>query len=570
MNMEQQQEETAPAIKIDPVKAEIIRNAFSAAAKQVELALIRTSVSPILYDAHDFACGVFDADVQLLGQDGGVPAFLGALGPAIETAVRQSGGMDALRAGDVILTTDAYSIGSHAQDLTIVIPTFIDGELVGFVAVKGHITDIGQRDAMQTVDSNDIWQEGTIYPGVKIFREGVRNEDLWRTIVANSRMPEALDADVNAFLGSARLGVRALERLVRRYGLAEIRAAVKLIFSHGEQMTRAALERIPDGIYVGQTVIEGADGAAAQSFDVVVEVQGSEIIVDYTAAPPQQNRPFNAPVGFVIAMTRAFVFALVKGADCANEGFMRPITVRTKPGTMLHPVSPAPVALYFGALDPPEALYRALSTAIPESIPGSVGGGTQWLMAFGRAVDGSFWGGAFNFIGGQGGCSTHDGSGPMFGIGGGGVRSISVEIFESRAPFVVEQFAFAPDSAGAGRFRGAPGIDYRIRARGAAAATLIVDGTAHAPGRGVCGGADGRLNRIEVCASDGTSTAYLTAGGVPLTEGSVVVMHSGGGGGYGPPSERDPEAVRLDVFEGLLTEVEARRIYPQAFGTRDV
>lgn len=566
MSVDEQVERVASAPSAaDPVAAEIIRNGLTAAAKQIELALIRTSVSPILYDAHDFACGVFDADAQLLGQDGGVPAFLGTLGPAIEVSVAQAGGVAELRPGDVILSTDAYSIGSHAQDATIVVPAFFDGELVGFAAVKGHITDIGQRETLQAVDTNDIWQEGTIYPGVKLFREGVRNDDLWRIVIANSRVPDDLAADINAFLGGARVGVRALERLVRRYGLAGFRSAVERIFDHGEQMTRAALEKIPDGTYVAQAVIEGADGAVAVPFDVTVEVAGSEIIVDYTAAPPQVSSPFNAPVGFTTATTRAFVLALVGGADSANEGYMRPIILRTEPGTMLHPLAPAPVALYYGALDPPEALYRALAEAVPDAIPGSVGGGTQWLIAYGLADDGSFWGGGFNFIGGQGAASTHDGSAPMLGIAGGGVRSVSVELFESRTPFVVEEFSLAADSAGAGRFRGAPGIDYRIRARRDAFATLIADGTTFPPGRGIAGGGDGRTNRIEIHTADGGATAYQKAGAVPMAKGSVVVMHSGGGGGYGPPEQRDPEAVRRDVAEGVLTEDYARRVYPQAF-----
>jgi len=553
------------AIAADPVVAEIIRNGLVAAAKQIELAIIRTSVSPILYDAHDFACGVFDEQARLLGQDGGVPGFLGTLGPAIETSVAQSGGIEALRPGDAILSTDAYSIGSHAQDATIVVPAFVDDTLIGFAAVKGHITDIGQRETLQAVDSNDIWQEGTIYPGVKVFRAGERDEDLWRIIVANSRMPNELAADLNAFLGSARVGVRALERLVRRYGLDGFRAGVDRIFDHGEQMTRAALERIPDGRYVADTVIEGADGATAEPFEVVVEISGSDIIVDYRAAPAQQGLPFNAPVGFTTATTRAFVLALVGGADAANEGYMRPIVLRTEPGTMLHPLAPAPVALYFGALDPPEALYRALAAVLPEAIPGSVGGGTQWLIAYGMGEDGAFWGGGLNFIGGQGAAPTHDGSGPMLGIAGGGVRSVSVEIFESRTPFVVEEFALAADSSGPGRFRGAPGINYRIRARQMAFATLIVDGTTHPPGRGINGGGDGRPNEVRMIAPDGTSTSYQKVGALPMPAGSVVRMRSGGGGGWGDPAQRDPAAVRADIEAGVQTEDEARRLYPQAF-----
>jgi N-methylhydantoinase B len=550
----------APEAAADPIVSEIVRNALKAAAKQIELAIIRTTVTPILYDAHDFACGIFDDQARLLGQDDGVPAFLGTLGPAIVASVAQCGGIENLQPGDVVLTTDAYSIGSHAQDLTIVVPSFFDDELIGFAAVKGHITDIGQ---LQTVDSTDIWQEGTIYPGVKIYHEGVRNDDLWRVIVANTRLPDALAADVNAFIGSARVGVRALERLVGRYGIGGFRAAVAQIFAHGEEMARAAISKIPDGRYTAETVIEGVDAAQAEPFEIAVEVNGSDIAIDFTGAPPQVAAPFNAPLGFASATVRAFVLALIGTADSANEGYMKPIHLRTTPGTMLHAVAPAPVALYFGALDPPEAVYRALAQVMPGAIPGSVGGGTQWFIAYGMNADGSFWSGGFNFIGGQGGAPTHDGGGPMLGIAGGGVRSVSCEIFESRTPFVVDEIGFAADSAGAGKYRGAPGLNYRIRSLGHALGTLIADGVRYPPGRGINGGLDGRANRIELHSADAAVTTHQKAGPLPMSPGSLVVMQSGGGGGYGSPADRDPAAVRGDLVDGLLSEAEARRLYPQ-------
>jgi N-methylhydantoinase B len=550
-----------PAVAADPIVAEIVRNALKTAARQIELAVMRTSVSPILYDAHDFACGIFDAEAQLLGQDEGVPAFLGSLGLAIEVSVENSGGAEALRPGDVLLTTDAYNIGSHAQDATIIVPAFDGDQLIGFAAIKGHINDIGQRDQLMAADTKDIWQEGTVYPGVKLYQAGERSDALWRTVLANSRQPDDLAADLNAFIGSVRVGVAALERVVGRYGREVFEACVERIFDHGEQVARAAIEAIPDGRYVAQAVIEGGDAGAADRFDVVVEIEGSDILVDYTAAPPQQELPFNAPVGFTAATTRAFVLALVGGADSATEGYMRPIKMRTEPGTMLHPVRPAPVGLYFNALDPPEAIYRALSAVIPDAVPGSVGGSTQWLIAYGMKEDGSFWGGGFNFIGGQGAAPTHDGTAPMLGIAGGGVRSVSAEIFESRTPLVVEEVALAEDSAGPGRHRGCPGIDYRIRARTMMFATLIADGTVHPPGQGIAGGLDGRPNRLSVEAPDGSVVDYEKVGSLPIMPDSVVAMKSGGGGGYGPPSDRDAEAVRRDVADGYLSAAEAQRVY---------
>ena len=168
----------------DPITTEVIRNGLVTAAEQMKVVLCRAAYSPVIYEMYDFACALFDREVRVLGQGRGMPLFLGTLGPSVTAIVEAVGGEESLRPGDVLFSTYGYEIGSHQQDAAVVLPGFHDGELVGYAAVKAHHLDVGAK-APYCTDTIDLFQEGVIFPGVKLWREGVRQEDLYRTLFAN-------------------------------------------------------------------------------------------------------------------------------------------------------------------------------------------------------------------------------------------------------------------------------------------------------------------------------------------------------------------------------------------------
>ena len=553
------------SVAADPATAEVVRNSLCAAANQTRLAIIRTAFSPVIYDWQDFTTGLFDAEFRLIGQDDGPPGMLGVLGPAVESMVTRCGGRDAMHPGDVLLSTDPYEIGSHAQDVTLAFPAFHEATLIGFAVIKGHVGDLGQKDAMIGVDTVDCWQEGLILPAVPLYSRGERNDTIWRILLANSRMPDSLEGDISAFLGGGRVALDAISRIVERHTIGTYLSAIDRVLDHGETVARQRISAIPDGRYVSQAVVEAFDPANPVVFDVVVTVSASDIIVDYTGAPAQLSGPFNMPYAATLGGARSSILAVLGLCDAANEGVLRPIEVRTTPGTLMHASAPAPVSLYFHAGDAREAVARALALAVPDAVPAGVGAMTpQVLFAYGMRADGSFWGGAFNMTGGQGATPHCDGRAPLMQFAAGDMRAASVEVFEAKTPLVIDRLALAADSAGDGTFSGCPGIDFEFRAREPLAVTLLIDGTRNATGRGISGGLDGRPNTARIRFPDGQSHEVAKEAGIVLGAGSIVEVHSGGGGGYGPPGQRPAAAVHRDVELGYLSPDEAARRYPHA------
>src|SRR4051812_1457469 len=217
-------ETTKVARGADPVTTEIVRQALNAAAEQMKRALIRTSFSPVIYEVLDFAAALYDRDVSLLAQAPSLPTFMGTMSFCVTAAVEAVGGEDALEPGDIILYNVPYGTGSHPQDVAVVMPVYLaEGELVGYSAIKAHWLDIGGKDPYST-DTVDVFQEGTIFPGVKLYSRGRLVSDIYRMATANSRVPKMVAGDINALAAGARTGARARCRAAERSGRGPFRA----------------------------------------------------------------------------------------------------------------------------------------------------------------------------------------------------------------------------------------------------------------------------------------------------------------------------------------------------------
>lgn len=187
---------TKPSDPVDPITAEVVRHALNSAANQMKRALVRTAFSPVIYEVLDFAVALYDRDVRLLAQAPSLPMFMGTLNFCVIEAVKGIGGEAKLNDGDIIIYNWPYGTGSHPQDLAVVMPAFHKGKLVGYAAIKGHWLDIAGKDPYCT-DTVDVYQEGTIYPGVKIVNRGEMNEEIYRIVLANSRVPKMIAGDLN-------------------------------------------------------------------------------------------------------------------------------------------------------------------------------------------------------------------------------------------------------------------------------------------------------------------------------------------------------------------------------------
>ena len=552
----------------DPITAEVVRHALHSGAEQMQVALCRTAYSHVVYETYDLACGLYDRQGRMLAQSRGLPIFLGTLGFVIQSSVAAIGGEQALEPGDVLLNTYSFHTGSHCQDATLIQPAFVGGRLVGYAAVKAHHLDLGAKEPYCT-DTTDSFQEGTIFPGVKLCRRGELVDDIYRTFVANSRMPAYAAGDLHAEMTAAQTGVGVLVRLVERYGHEQFEAAVERIFDHSEAMMRRFLERIPDGHYVGDSACDG-DGVVDERipFECIVEVAGSDITVDVTNAPPSRRGPINCPLPCTVSAVRLAIVSALGGALTGlmvNEGHLRPIKVLTRPGTLFHPLPPAPVFVYgWSATELVDAIQKALAQPLAEELPAGCGGSMPSLVLWGLSPQYGFWASGQVWCSGQGAMSDSDGGASAAHISGSGCRNFPAETLELRGPFIEQRRALIQDSGGVGRHTGSLGVEYVFELLEDTFATPIFERTS-TPSWAVQGGGSGKTGNLTIRLPDGTSRAYVKATALLLPKGSIIHGASGGGGGYGAPSERDPAHVHADLREGYISEAAARRHYPQAF-----
>ena len=553
------------ALGADPVVTELIRNSLNSAADQMKRALVRTSFSPIVYEALDFAVVIYDRDVRLLAQAPTLPTFMGAMNFCVAAAVEGAGGVDVLEPGDVLLYNWPYNTGSHAQDAAIVMPVFLDGgELAGYTACKAHWMDIAAKDFYCT-DTTDIFQEGVFFPGVKVYRRGEANEDIFTMVRANTRLPDAVLGDLNAQVACCRVGAKELVRIINRFGRESFLKSIELMFDHAEEAARACIEKIPDGRYSADIGLDNS-GVDDEKIDFVVslEIDGSEVTVDVSDAPDALPGPMNCPLPSTVCFARVVIGALSDTLSYTNEGHFRPIRVITRKGSMYHPLPPSPCFMFgWGGMPILEGLIKALGEALPDLVPAGSGADIMALIWWGnREKTGEAWAaGSWNPVG-QGGSIHGDGSTTIH-LALAFSRQGSMELWESKCPWLIESYEFAPDSGGAGRHRGGCGVDLQWRILEDCKFTSTIEQTRHEV-FALDGGLPGRSNQAEMIEPDGTVTPFTKGTGMNAAKGARVRLSSGGGGGHGDPSLRAGEKVRADLRAGYITESFAREHYPQA------
>jgi N-methylhydantoinase B len=546
----------------DPVTTEIIRQGLNAAADHMKLALIRTSFSPIIYEALDFAVAFYDDDFCMLAQAPTLPAFMGTLGFCVREAVTAVGGVSALRPGDVVLYNDPYGTGSHPQDAAMVVPIFVDDVLVAYSVLKAHWLDIGGKDPYCT-DTVDVFQEGTVFPGVKLYDGGDLVDGIYRMILANSRLPDAVIGDINAMVAGARAGAEALTRIVRRHGLDVFRSCVARMYDHGETLIRTWFSRLPDGIYSADSVIDW-DGVVDEPvpFGLQVHIEGSTVRVDYTRAPDQRSGPINCPLPSTVAASRLAIAYLAGAGEAPNEGHFRALDVLTRPGSLFHPVSPAPCFMYGIPSDHAiELILRALAKALPDAVPAASGGDINALVWWGtREATGAPWADGAPHPVGQGATADADGANALMYMSESATRFTPAEIWEVRNPWRIERCALAVDSGGPGRHRGGLGLDLSFRMLEDCYLTSALART-RLPPWGLGGGAPGRPNGLTVEYPDGSTASYDLRTRVALPKGAIVHLRTGSGGGYGDPADRSADDVYADLADGYITTEHARQWY---------
>ena len=556
-------------MSLDPITVEVIHNYYLSAAREMERNLMRTAYTTIVYEIRDFGLGIYDKNCRMLAESPGLAVFTCGNDYGLQKSVEFIG-IENFEPGDLVLTSYPYWSSAHPMDVLATSPIFYQGELIGFTAIKQHWIDLGQKEAGYMLDSTDVFQEGLIMPAMKLYRGGVRNEELVNIIRFNSRIPDRVIGDMNAQISACRTGERRVAEMAERFGIDTLLEAVEAIFDHGERISRARLAHLPKGSWEAEDWVDddGINRDTMLKLKVKVTITDDEFIVDWTGSNPRTEGPMNLPIGSSTGVSNLAFKGITTPDYPANAGHYRPLKVIAPPGTLVHALPPAPTFTLWAGLLMPEVIMKALSQGMPDIIPACSGGDIFGIMGLGTHPEtGLPWLEAHNEAIGFGAFAGNDGEDGIMHLSEPGCRNNPIEVMETKGPWLIENYSFLPDTGGPGEFRGGVGVTRSYRFLHPSQLLCIVKKTKTAPW-GMNGGQDGTPGSTTLWAGTDREHTDGSLHEKDLQPEDVLINRSGGGGGWGDPRRRDPQLVLVDVRNGYVSERSAREDYGVAIDTQ--
>jgi N-methylhydantoinase B len=548
---------------VDPIVVEIVQGALKAAGDEMESVVVRTSMSPFIREKGDHFSGLADRWARILY------TTHDRAGPGMLETIFERYPAESMRPGDVYWVSDPYLLKgaiSHTPDMCFISPAFFNDAIIGYALCFGHFWDIGgSRPGSLSPQATDIFQEGIVVPQVRIVAQGQLNDDLFRTILRNSRYPDMLEGDTRAMMAASRLGQTRLIELFERYGVDAVEAAFEEVHARSERAVRKCIgETLRPGRYRFADFVDN-DCVTDTPYRIEVEAEiGTDAVtlVDCTRSDDQARGPINYVMHpDVCRMIFSRYLVSQDGSVHQNAGAYRPIgEVRSRPGSILQPLRPAPVGLRAHTL---WRLVNSVLGVFAEAAGGNAPAGSpDYCIVIVNALEakpGEHFFFADGIGVGQGARPFADGLDVIYV---GHQKNYPIEFLEGAYPTRVERYGIQPDSGGPGRYRGGVGIirDYRILAEKVIVATRMAN--QKSPAWGVCGGLAGRSGHIVVNPDESTERAVagFSEGG-RMVRGDILRIVTSGGGGYGDPLDREAERVQDDVADGFVSVTGALRDY---------
>jgi len=559
---------------MDPVMMKILDSTMVSVCREMGITLMQTSYSTIFNEALDFTCAIANRDGDMVACAEFCPAQIGGM-PLMAKSVVKEIPLSDIDEGDVILHNDPYRGGLHTPEHTFFKPIFIAGEIHGFAVSIGHIAEVGGMvPGGFCGEATEIFHEGLRIPPVKIVRQGVHNDDVWRLLLANVRTPRYNYGDLRALISAVDLGERRMQDIYAKYGADLVDQTCGDLMDYSERRMRAEISEIPDGIYGFEDVVED-DGIEDRQYKIAVEVHktGDDIVADFTGSAKQAKGPINATLGVTLSATYNALLHMTDPSIPKNSGCFRPIRVVAPAGTVVNVDFPAPEVGGNTETHPRIAgtVIGALSDVMPH-LAMAAEGCTHGNFVFGgvHADTKEFFACYDIEVIGWGGRSFADGNDACDSINGN-CRVTPVEVFEARYPWRVEDWEFDEDSASAGEFRGGVGYTKTLTCLNDEIVISQMTDRHKTEPWGLKGGLPGGKGATLFMRSG--STEWLTASqaynktspskysNIAIRKGDRVRLVMPAGGGYGNPEERDGSAVADDVAEGYVSAEAARKTY---------
>ncbi len=552
--------------KFDPITLEILWRRLISIVDEADASVSRTAFSSLLRDAHDYTCIFTDEQGRLLAQGTFcTPGQAGAMTLGTKKWVNLIP-LEQYKQGDVFITNDPWLLAGHLNDICVMSPIFYKDKVVGFTACVFHHSDVGGRVAS---DNHDVFEDGLLIPPVKLYDAGVVSDAVMDFIRWNVRTPEEVTGDIRSQIAANYVCSQKIVEMLEDIGLDNLGDLADEIIGRTEKSMRNAIEKIPDGIYRHEGIVEGAGGRKDITIKVAAEIKGGDVFVDLDGSSPEVDWGGNVVFNF----TYAYVFMAIKSMFDPevpnNDGCFRPVHMKAPEGTVVNCKFPAAVAarLQVGHFMT-ELIYRTLAPAAPQRILAASGGTPAWMQVlYGRRHNGQRFYSVMVRGGGLGASHSLDGRACV--IFPANAANTPCEIFESDSPLIMEKRELLTDSGGAGKTRGGLGREVVFRIPDDKYAPLppvslgIQGGRFIHPAVGIFGGKPGGKAVFMVNGVPGDP-----AGLTQLKPGDVVTFYNPGGGGYGDPLERDPEMVEQDVIKGYVSLEKAREDYGVVIGSK--
>ena len=544
--------------QVDPVALEIFRNQFSSVAEEMGVTLGRTAYSPNIKERRDFSCACFLADAQMIAQAAHIPVHLGAMPASVRAALQV---FEHWAPGDLVVLNDPYLGGTHLPDITMVSPVFVEGLDTPsfFVASRAHHADVGGMTPGSMPLATEIYQEGIILPPVKLVEAGQINRAALDIIARNVRTPVERRGDLAAQMAAHRVGEQRMQEIVALYGLQETSHYAQSLLAYAERLTRAAIARIPDGVYTFRDEMDD-DGTGSAQFllhgprlatetgqstarstgqgpqiRVAVAVDGDNMVVDFTGSSPAVAGGINA-VRAITESATWYVVRCVAGADIpGNSGTFAPVRVVVPKDSFLD--APPPHAVAGGNVETSQrivdAVLGALAKALPDLVPAASQGTMNNVAIGGHDAERDAPYAYYETVGGGAGASPEGDGLSGVHVHMSNTLNTPVEALEYTYPFRVRRYSLRRGSGGAGKHRGGHGVVRELEFLSPATVTLLTERRRTAP-YGLRGGQPGANGR-NLLIRDGTETALPGKAELRVQLSDILIVCTPGGGGWGRP-----------------------------------
>lgn len=557
-------------MSLDPITLSVIQSGLQQVCDEMDLSFSRAAFSPVIAEANDRSDGIYSAvDGALISQgNSGLPVFVGVMQYSTRVLIEMiaAGTAAAPQPGDIYIVNDPYLGGTHLMDVRFAMPVYRNGKIFCWLSNTGHWPDTGGAvPGGFSASATAVEQEGLRLPPVRLFKQGKLDAEIYAIICSNIRVADQRIGDVKAQAAALLVGEKRLARMLDRYGDDTVVEAIAELRKRAAEQMRANCRLIPDGVYKSVAYVD-SDGVVNTPLEIRLAITASDGILDFDFSG--SSKPCAGPMNSVLATTLSSVYLAMRHTFSdvpISAGAFEPLRVKTPEGTFLDAQYPRPVSGCAAEVSQriAEAVFLALVPALPDRVTAAPAG-TSGNFALGGhdpernrgfvmyQISGGGYGGNADHDGLANGCST-------IGIS----KAPPVEIMEQQFPVLYHRYALREGSGGAGRHRGGFGLDYEIELRrGEATASFVMDHGRFGP-PGALGGKDGKPNSVTILqGGQALVPPHLSkAQDIPLKPGDRVRVGTPGGGGYGDPMTRDPEAVAEDVRLERYTADEARAFF---------